>query len=98
MFFLKRFFVNGWLQCAEFALEEEGGGGWEWVYDQPMYLQQNTFSQSINFSGVCCCGEFIFNRMVMTLFIAHIFMVNKTFLCIYYGSLKFGLISKILTS
>ena len=34
-------------QCAKFAL-----GPWERVYDQPKYLQQNMYSQSIIFMSV----------------------------------------------
>ena len=58
-----------------------GGGGGGGVCELPMYLQQNMYSQSIIFfSYVCRCGAFIFNQMVMTLFITHIYGKNFFFL------------------
>ena len=59
----------------------------EWVCELPMYLQQNMYSQSIIFSYVCRCGAFIFNQMVMTHFIPHIYG-KKTFLPILLGNPK----------
>ena len=52
---------------------KEWGG--DWVCELIMYLQQNLYSQSIIFSYVCRCGAFIFNQMVMTLFITQIFFL-----------------------
>ena len=57
-----------------------GGGGGQWVCELPVYLQQNMYSQSIMFSYVCRCGAFIFNQMVMTLFITHIYGKTLFFL------------------